>query len=121
MHLRAFKVWAALLLVPNLVLLYQTLAYAAVPASCAAQTTWVLHALSIAALLACLAATSLAAHEWHRLRRGQHAEASIDSDAAAPVVRRRVMAAAAAGVGLLFTAVVGMQWFAAWVLSPCLQ
>jgi hypothetical protein len=121
MHLRAFKVWAALLLIPNLALLYQTLAYAAVPRSCATQTTWPLHALSLAALLACLAATLLAAHEWRRLRGEPQADATVDSDAAAPAVRRSFMAATAAGVGLLFTLVVGMQWFAAWVLSPCLQ
>jgi hypothetical protein len=121
MNLRAFKVWAALLLIPNLALLYQTLAYAAVPHSCAMQTTWLLHALSIAALLACLAATLLAAHEWRRLRGEPPADATLDSDAAAPVVRRRFMAATAAGVALLFTLVVATQWFAAWVLSPCLQ
>ncbi|VTU39306.1 hypothetical protein H6CHR_05442 [Variovorax sp. PBL-H6] len=121
MTLRAFKVWAALLLIPSIALLFQTLAYAAVPHSCTVQTAWLLHALSIAALLACVVATLLASHELHRLRGEPQAEATLDSDAAAPVVRQGFMAAAAAGVGLLFTLVVGMQWFAAWVLSPCLQ
>jgi hypothetical protein len=115
------RIWLALLAVPILALLYQTLAYAVVPPSCAAQTVRALHALSIAALLACLAATLLAAHEWRRLRGEPQADATVDSDAAAPAVRRGFMAATAAGVGLLFTLVVGTQWFAAWVLSPCLQ
>jgi hypothetical protein len=121
MNLHAFKVWAALLLAPSLALAYQTLAYAAVPPSCDEQIMWLLHALSVGALLACLAATLLAGHEWHRLRGEQQPGASVDSDAAARKLRRTVGAAAAAGVGLLFTLVVGMQWFAAWVLSPCLQ
>ncbi|VTU41150.1 hypothetical protein H4CHR_05885 [Variovorax sp. PBS-H4] len=121
MNLRAFKVWAALLLIPSVVLLCQTLAYAAVPQSCAAQTGWLLHAVNVAALLACVAATLLAGHEWRRLRSEQQAEATVDSDAAAPAVRQGFLAAAAAGVGLLFTLVAATQWFAAWVLSPCLQ
>lgn len=120
-NFKASKTWLALLVVPAFALLYQTLAYAAVPGACTLQSSLLLHALSLVALLGCLAPTLLAAHEWRRLRTGLHSGESLDSDAAAAAVRQRFLAAAATGVGALFTLVVTSQWFAAWVLSPCLQ
>jgi len=119
--LRGSMTWLALLVVPSFALLYQTLAYAAVPHACAMQTSLVVHALSLAALLGCLAPTLLAAYEWHRLRADAVASQTPDDDAALPVVRQRFLAVAATGVGALFTLVVAAQWFAAWVLSPCFQ
>ena len=70
-------------------------------------------------LLACLACTLLAAHEWLRL----HAAApdGVDDDAPFPATRNRFLAACATVVGGLFTLVVASQWMAAWVVSPCLQ
>ncbi|WGT62614.1 hypothetical protein [Variovorax paradoxus] len=118
---RGSKTWLALLVVPAFALLYQTLAYAAVPGACDLQNVLLLHALSVAALLGCLVPTLLSAHEWHRLGSMPRSEHSLDSDAAVPAARRRFMAAAATGVGALFTLVVASQWFAAWVLSPCLH
>jgi len=119
--LRASRTWLALLAVPAFALLCQTLAYAAVPHACTMQTMLLLHALSIAALLGCLAPTLLAAREWRRLRNGAQPGATLDSDAAAPAVRQRFAAALATGMGALFTLLVAAQWFAAWVLPPCLQ
>jgi hypothetical protein len=118
---RGSKTWLALLVVPAFALLYQTLAYAAVPGACDLQSVLLLHGLSVAALLVCLVPTLLSAHEWHRLGSMPPSEHSLDGDAAVPAARRRFMAAAATGVGALFTLVVASQWFAAWVLSPCLH
>ncbi|QGW80657.1 hypothetical protein [Variovorax paradoxus] len=118
---RGSKTWLALLAVPAFALLYQTLAYAAVPQACDLQSLFLLHALSFSALLGCLAPTLLSAHEWHRLGSAPRSDRILDSDAAMPAVRQRFMAAAATGVGALFTLVVAAQWFAAWVLSPCLH
>jgi hypothetical protein len=118
---RGSKTWLALLVVPALALLYQTLAYAAVPRACDLQSLLLLHALSVAALLGCVIPTLLSAHEWHRLGPAPRSEPGLDSDAAMLSVRRRFLAAAATGVGALFTLVVAAQWFAAWVLSPCLH
>lgn len=119
--LHASKTWLALLVVPAFALLCQTLAYAAVPRACTLQTTLLLHALSIGALLGCLAPTLLAGCEWRRLGGGVQAGGTLDNDAAAPAVRQRFLAALATGMGALFTLLVAAQWFAAWVLSPCLQ
>ena len=115
------RTWLALLAAPALALLYQTLAYAAVPPACSMQTMLFVHALSIAALLGCLVPTLLAAREWRRLHADAAPGTTPDSDAPMPAVRQRFLAAAATGVGALFTLVVASQWFAAWVLSPCLQ
>jgi hypothetical protein len=115
------RIWLALLAVPILALLYQTLAYAVVPPSCAAQTVRALHALSIAALLACLAATWLAAREWRRLGREHSTGIGLDSDAAEPGLQHRFLAAIATWMGGLFSLVVASQWFAAWIISPCQQ
>ena len=119
--LQGSRTWLALLAVPALALLYQTLAYAAVPPACSMQTMLFVHALSTAALLGCLVPTLLAAREWRRLRTDVAAGSTPDSDAPMPAVRQRFLAAAATGVGALFTLLVASQWFAAWVLSPCLQ
>ena len=119
--LRGSMTWLALLVVPTFALLYQTLAYAAVPHACDSQTTLLVHAMSLVALLGCLAPTLLAVYEWRRLHAESPASPTPDDDAAWPAVRQRFFAAAATGVGALFTLVVASQWFAAWVLSPCFQ
>jgi len=119
--LQGSRTWLALLAVPVLALLYQTLAYAAIPPACSMQTMLFVHALSIAAMLGCLVPTLLAAREWRRLHHDVATVPTPDSDAPMPAVRQRFLAAAATGVGALFTLVVASQWFAAWVLSPCLQ
>jgi hypothetical protein len=121
MNFGAPRIWLALLVVPALALAYQTLAYAAVPPSCAAQSLRALHTLSVGALLACLAATLLAASEWRRLGRDRPGGAGLDSDAIEPASRHRFLAAVATRIGAFFTLVVACQWFAAWVLSPCQQ
>ena len=119
MNLRAPKIWLGLLGVPVAALGYQLVAYALVPYSCDRQAPAPLHALSALVLLACLACTLLAAHEWLRL----HAAApdGVDDDAPFPATRNRFLAACATVVGGLFTLVVASQWMAAWVVSPCLQ
>jgi len=121
MNVGAPRIWLALLVAPALALAYQTLAYAAVPPSCAAQSLRVLHTLSVAALLACLAATLLAGHEWRRLGGERSAGAGLDSDAMEPASRHRFLSAVATWTGAFFTLVVACQWFAAWILSPCQQ
>ena len=44
---RGSKTWLALLVVPAFALLYQTLAYAAVPGACDLQSVLLLHGLSV--------------------------------------------------------------------------
>jgi len=105
--------WPALLVAPSIALANAALAYALVPPSCASQHTAVLHALSACSLLACLALTYPAAHNWLR------APVAADGPGTASRSRRHFLSQVATMAGLLSALVVLAEWLPVWIVSPC--
>jgi heme A synthase len=106
--------WLALVFGPLIALGAQSVMFALVTPSCAAQSRLALHGSAAGALLVTLVLTALAYGEWTMRHAGG---GSADSDEAGGT--RRFLAIVATAVAALSSLVILAMWFALWVLSPC--
>ena len=107
--------WLALIVAPSLMLGVQSVMYALVTPSCAAQARFGLHASGAIALAVTVLLAVLAWGEWKRLAE----PASADHDAGDPRTARRFLAIMGTAVAALSSLVILAMWFGTWVLSPC--
>lgn len=113
------RIWLALLVAPSLALACQSLLYAMVTPSCAAQSHTGLHLVAAVSLAVAGVFTILARFEW-RARAGSPGR-TPDSDSPDPGTQRRFLATVATAVGSLSCLAIAAMWIAVWVLSPCWQ
>ena len=110
-HIR--MLWAGLLLAPAAFLANLEVAYALVPAACAARNTLLLHLVNGASLVVALTGGVIAWRSWNTVGR------SWPNGEAGPIGRSRFLAA----MGVLLTAlcalVIVAQWTAVFLLDPC--
>ncbi|MBC5764688.1 hypothetical protein [Ramlibacter albus] len=107
----------ALIITPSIALGIQSVLYALVTPSCAAQSRVWLHLSAAAALLVSVVLAALAWSEWFSY--AATLRGTPDSVAGDPRSTRRFLAAAATGVAVLSCLVILMMWSGTWVLSPC--
>jgi hypothetical protein len=109
----AVQLWLCVLAGPLAALTQLQANYALVLWVCGSAQAWALHAVSLLALLACVAAGALAWRNWRR------AGALWEDGGAGALPRSRFMSV----VGMLVSAhsalVVVAQWVAVFVYSPC--
>ncbi len=105
-----------LLVAPSVALATQSVLYAMVTPSCAAQARLPLH-LVAAVALAIVVVMAVLAFSESSLRRGE--PGSPDSDEGHAQARRRFLATASTAVAALSALVIVGMWFALWVLTPC--
>ena len=105
--------WTGLLLAPTAFLLNLELSYLAVPATCKAGTTLLLHLIHGACLLAAVAGAGIA---W---RSGNGTGGSWGGEAGGPAARRRFLAGLGLTVSALFALTIAAQWIPTLSLHPC--
>ena len=110
--------WPALLLCPMLALAEQSIVYALSTPTCQTQRETWLNGVPLVFVALTLLLTALAWTELRRLR-GEHVDASVDTDAQA--LRRYFVARVAVWSGALSSLVIVAMWVPQWVLSPCLS
>jgi hypothetical protein len=106
-------VWPGILLAPLVTLLNLSLTYALVLPSCASQTRWMLHGVSMVSF----AVTVLSALAGLRALRMESQERSEDAGTAP--MRLHFLAQLAVLLGALSALVILAQWVPSWVLPPC--
>ena len=107
--------WPALLVAPAVALAAQSIMYAQVTPSCAAQARFGLHAAAAIALALTLFLAFLAWGEWRRF----HGGSTADDDGGDAGTARRFIAILGTAVASLSSLVIVAMWFGTWVLSPC--
>ncbi|MDR5763172.1 MULTISPECIES: hypothetical protein [unclassified Caballeronia] len=110
------KTWLALLGAPSVVLGCLSVNYALVTPACRLGGEALLHGVSGASAIVCVAATLLA---WKRWRDARRALALPAPDTAARPARPAFIAAVAAGVGALSVLSVIAISIPQWLLSAC--
>ena len=105
--------WIAFLLAPVTFFSHLQVAYALVPWSCARGTTLWLHVAG--ALSVALAAAGVAL-SWRVWSREGHDE---PGEHGGPAPRGRLIALSGLMMGALFVLLLGGQWLAVWMVSPC--
>ncbi|MDR5784449.1 hypothetical protein QCE63_34095 [Caballeronia sp. LZ065] len=110
------KTWLALLGAPSIVLGCLSVNYALVTPACRLGGQALLHGVSGASAIVCVAATLLA---WQRWRDARRALALPTPDTAARPARPAFLAAVAAGVGVLSILSVIAISIPQWLLSAC--
>jgi len=109
------KTWLALIVAPSVMLGVQSIMYALVTPSCAAQARFGLHASGAIALAITVLLAFLAYGEWKRLAD----PVTADHDAGDARTARRFLAIVGTAVAALSSLVILAMWFNTWVLSPC--
>ena len=110
-HIR--MLWGGLLLAPAAFLANLQIAYALVPAACAARNTLPLHLVNAASLAVALAGGLIAWRSWSTVgRRWPDGEAG-------PIGRSRFLAAMGVSLTALCVLVIVAQWTAVFLLDPC--
>ena len=94
--------WPALLLAPVLALAAIALGYALVTPACERSSTWLMHA-ALLLFLALSVASTIAA--WLSLQ----------------AARREFLPLVSTWSGVFFSAVIVVQWFALFIVSPCMH
>jgi hypothetical protein len=106
------RTWPALLLAPLLALAQQSLMYSLVPPACHRSDVVLLHGISAAAVLACIALTLLAWQDRRATERSAHRDGRHG--------RRQLMLATVAVMTGGFSALVcAALWVPVWWVSPC--
>jgi hypothetical protein len=106
------RTWPALLVAPLLALAQQSLMYSLVPPACHRSDVVLLHGISAAAVLACVALALLAWQDRRAVDRSVHREGRQG--------RRQHMLATIAVMTAAFSALVcAALWAPIWWVSPC--
>lgn len=105
------RIWFALLAVPALALLDQSVSYATAIWACGHQSTLAPHGVHAAFLLIAVGGTVAA---WQAWRRSVFIKAANET-----LARRRFMAGLATGSAALSALVIAAMWGVTWVLRPC--
>jgi hypothetical protein len=106
-------VWFALIVVPVLALIDQSVAYATTTWACAHQSVVAVHAVHAPFLAVAIAGTVLAWKGWRRV-----SPTVAESETLA---RRRFVAGLATGASALSVLVILAMWVPAWVLGACIS
>jgi hypothetical protein len=104
-------IWFALLAVPVLVLVDQSLAYVAAAWACPHQDTLIVHGVHVPFLLAAIVATVIGWQRWRRL--------SVNATENETLARRHFLAGLATGAAALSALVIAAMWAITWVLRSC--
>jgi hypothetical protein len=110
-HIR--MLWGGLLLPPAAFLANLEIAYALVPAACAARDTVLLHLVNAASLAVALAGGLIAWRSWNTVGR------LWPNGEAGPIGRSRFLAAVGVSLAVLCVLVIVAQWLAVFLLDPC--
>jgi hypothetical protein len=105
-------VWFALLAVPVLALIDQSVAYATTLWACAHQNTLAVHVVHVPFLLAAIVGTLVA---WQAWRRASALKAENET-----LARRHFVAGLATGASALSVLVILAMWALTWVLRACM-
>ena len=109
----AVLLWAGVLLGPLVVLTQLTVNYALVLWVCGTGQIWVLHSVSLLALLMTAATGFVAASNWFQLA------ASASEDSGGPIPRSRFMAILGTLLSLLMSLVIIAMWVPVFLYGPC--
>ena len=105
--------WAGVLVGPSVVLVQLTVNYALVLWACGTGHTWVLHFVSLLALLLTAATGFVAAANWYLLA------ASAREDGGGTIPRSRFMAILGTLLSLLMSLVIIAMWVPVFLYGPC--
>lgn len=105
------RIWFALLAVPVLVLIDQSVAYVATQWACAHQSALAVHGVHVPFLLAAAAGTVAA---WHSWRQSSPLKAQNET-----LARRHFLAGLATGSAALSVLAILAMWAVSWVLRSC--
>lgn len=108
------ELWAGVLVGPTAVLIQLSINYALVMWACGTGNTWVLHLVSLLALLLTAATGIVAAVNWYRL-----ATSAEPEDSAGPIPRSRFMAVLGTLLSVLMSLVIIAQWVPVFLYNPC--
>jgi hypothetical protein len=103
--------WFALVAVPVLALIDQSVAYTTSVWACAHQNTLVVHAVHVSFLIVAIIGAIVAAHRWRA-----SAGAAGENDSLARV---HFLAGLATGAASLSALAIAAMWAVTWVLRPC--
>ena len=107
------RIWFALLAVPALALIDQSVAYATAIWACSHQNAFAVHAVHVVFLLVALAGAVAAGQAWR-----QAASMEMRNETLA---RRRFVAGLATGAAALSVLVIASMWAVSWVLRACMH
>lgn len=111
-----FALWAGLLLAPVAWGAQQAALYAMVGWACQTGHFFVMHLVSVAAIILAAVGALISWRNWQRAGRGE----SDDDDSAGALARSRFLAVAGLVTGAFFALVIFAQWLASFVLHPCM-
>ncbi|HEY6830795.1 MAG TPA: hypothetical protein VI259_28300 [Gemmatimonadaceae bacterium] len=103
--------WFALVAVPFLALIDQSVAYATSVWACSHQNTFAVHAVHLSFLIVAITGAIVAAHRWRA-----SAGTAGESDSLA---RIHFLAGLATGAASLSALAIAAMWAVTWVLRPC--
>src|SRR5689334_13736916 len=110
---RFMRIWFALLAVPLLALVDQSVSFMTADWACAHQNTLAVHSVHVPFLLAAAIGTIAAWQSWRR---------SLPMKAASETLaRRHFVAGLATGSAALSVLVILAMWAVSWVLRPCVS
>jgi len=104
-------IWFALVAVPFLALLDQSVAYATSVWACSHQNTLAVHAVHVSFLVVAIIGALVAARRWHAT-----AASAVDNESFA---RQHFLAGLATGAASLSVLAIAAMWAVTWVLRPC--
>jgi|SRR5690348_6902445 len=104
-------IWFALVAVPFLALLDQSVAYATSVWACSHQNSLAVHGVHVASLVLAIVGTIAAGRLWRTL-----AATARDNESLA---RRHFLAGLATGTASLSVLAIAAMWAVTWVLRPC--
>lgn len=104
-------VWFALVAVPLLALIDQSVAYVTALWACTHQSTLAVQGVHVPFLVAAIVASFVAGRQWRA-----SAERAKENDVYG---RRHFLAGVATGVAALSALVIAVMWAGTWVLRPC--
>lgn len=110
---KAARLWTAIFLPPTIWLIEMQTNYSLVPRVCVHGDQWLLHVVSLAALVAAGTGGLLGWREWRRLG-SEYPKAN-----GGPEDRARMMGLLGAMSGGIFTLVIAAQWIPNFVFGAC--
>jgi hypothetical protein len=107
------RIWFALLVVPLLALLDQSVSYATTVWACAHQNTFAVHAVHVPFLVAAAGGAIAAFQGWQRASGSRRENETL--------ARRHFLAGLATGAAALSVLVILAMWAVSWVLRSCVS